>query len=195
MCRTWNGSDINYIEIFEENINEVINNHKLKNDTFLSAAQKDGRGNICPVTIILPTLAMEIKEQYPNADNEELMKNFISYLDEKIHEAKDMLLERYNWICSQSPESAKFMWKNETMEGFVLEEGVKSAIKHGTLAIGQLDCATALRILFGVDQTDEKGMEYAKEIESLFNTRAKEFKKEYKLNFCVYYTPNFLWVA
>ena len=25
--------------------------------------KKDGRGNICPVTIILPTLAMETKEE------------------------------------------------------------------------------------------------------------------------------------
>ena len=32
-------------------------------------------------------------------------------------------------------------------------------------------------------------MEYAKRIEELFNTRCKEFKQKYKLNFGVYYTP------
>lgn len=138
---------------------------------------------------------METKEQYPDATEEELVEHFMEYLDQKIHEAKDMLIERYKWICSQSPKSAKFMWKNGTMEGFVEEEGVQSAMKHGTLAIGELDVASTLRILIGVDQTSKKGMELAKKIESLYNTRAKEFKKEYKLNFCVYYTPNFLWVA
>lgn len=32
-------------------------------------------------------------------------------------------------------------------------------------------------------------MELAKKIEQLFNTRCKEFKKQYSLNFGVYYTP------
>ena len=32
-------------------------------------------------------------------------------------------------------------------------------------------------------------MELAKQIEQLFNTRCKEFKKQYSLNFGVYYTP------
>ena len=39
MCRTANGWDINGF-----------------------GQRKDGRGNICPVTIILPTLAMECKQ-------------------------------------------------------------------------------------------------------------------------------------
>ena len=32
---------------------------------------------------------------------------FLNLLDKKIHEAKDMLLERFEWICSQNPDSAK----------------------------------------------------------------------------------------
>ena len=125
-CRTWNGDDITYNTIFKENIQSVLNTGKLKNETFLSAAQKDGRGNICPVTIILPTLAMETKEKYPNATREELIECFMTYLDSKIYEAKDMLLERYNWICSQDASSAKFMWENGTMEGYIPEEGINS---------------------------------------------------------------------
>ena len=57
---------------------------------------KDGRGNICPVTIILPTLAME-------ADCS--VEKFMVLLDRKIHEAKDMLLERFEYICNQSSEA------------------------------------------------------------------------------------------
>lgn len=188
-CRTWNGDDITYNTIFKENIQSVLNTGKLKNETFLSAAQKDGRGNICPVTIILPTLAMETKEKYPDATKEELIEYFMTYLNSKIYEAKDMLLERYNWICSQDASSAKFMWENGTMEGYIPEEGIKSAIQHGTLAIGQLDLATALRILIGVDQTTEEGMELGKRIEQLFYDRARQFKTELQLNFCSYLTP------
>ena len=157
---------------------------------------KDGRGNICPVTIIMPTLAMMAKEDVmknSEAFEENLeglaLDKFIGLLDKKIHEAKDMLIERFEWICSQSPESAKFMYENGLMAGYIPEEGIRSALKHGTLAIGQLGLAETLQILIGEDHTTERGMEIAKKIEGLFKQRCAEFKEEYKLNFGVYYTP------
>jgi ribonucleoside-triphosphate reductase len=75
------------------------------------------------------------------------------------------------------------------MAGYVPEEGIRSALKHGTLALGQLGLAEALQILVGCDHTEERGMELAKKIESLFKKRCAEFKEEYKLNFGVYFTP------
>ena len=158
---------------------------------------KDGRGNICPVTIILPTLAMECKVDFEKDveghhsfdDNQILIDRFFYKLDQKIQEAKDMLIERFNWICSQNPASASFMYENGLMAGYVPEEGIRSALRHGTLAIGQLGLAETLQILVGCDHTEEKGMELAKRIEALFKKRCAEFKEEYKLNFGVYYTP------
>ena len=158
---------------------------------------KDGRGNICPVTIIMPTLAMEIKnrnDDFSKMSNSERsgyndIEDFLYLLDEKIHEAKDTLIERFEWICSQSNEAAKFMYENGLMAGYVPEEGIRSALKHGTLAIGQLGLAETLQILIGCDHTEEKGMNLAKKIEQLFKDRCAEFKEEYKLNFGVYYTP------
>ena len=150
---------------------------------------KDGRGNICPVTIIMPTLAMEAKEDTENECNENVVEVFMKILDKKIHEAKDMLIERFEWICNQSPDSAKFMYENGVMEGYVPEEGIRSALKHGTLALGQLGIAETLQILIGCDHTTDKGMELAKRIEQLFKDRCAEFKQQYKLNFGVYYTP------
>ena len=141
---------------------------------------KDGRGNICPVTIILPTLAMEANGSVPV---------FFDILNDAIHDAKDMLIERFDYICSQSPDSAKFMYENGVMAGYIPEEGIRSALKHGTLAIGQIGLAECLQILIGCDHTEEKGMELAKEIEQMFKTLCAEFKEEYKLNFGVYYTP------
>lgn len=131
-CRTANGTDINA----EPGTNPQI---------------KDGRGNICPVTIILPTLAMMAKEMhrgmiedYEHSSVETgiaykeitIIDNFMQLLDTKIHEAKDMLIERFNWICSQSPASAKFMYENHTMLGYHPEEGIRSALKHGTIVVG-----------------------------------------------------------
>ena len=117
------------------------------------------------------------------------VETFMKILDEKIHEAKDMLIERFDYICSQSPASAKFMYENGTMIGYHPEEGIRSALKHGTLVIGQLGLAEALQILIGCDHTEEKGMKVAKRIEQLFKDRCAEFKQAYKLNFGVYYTP------
>ena len=155
-CRTANGFDINGL-----------------------GQLKDGRGNICPVTIILPTLAMEAGD----------VESFMELLDEKIHEAKDMLIERFNYICSQDAASAKFMYENGTMAGYIPEEGIRSALKHGTIVIGQLGLAECLQILIGCDHTEPEGMKLAKRIEQLFKDRCAEFKQEYKLNFGVYYTP------
>lgn len=145
---------------------------------------KDGRGNICPVTIIMPTLAMMAREKQGN-----IVENFMSILTKKIGEAKDMLIERFQYIASQSQASAKFMYENNTMAGYVPEEGIISALKHGTLAIGQLGLSETLYILIGKDHTTQEGMELAKRIEKLFNDLCKQYKNEYKLNFGVYYTP------
>lgn len=147
----------------------------------------------------MPTLAMEALEKsriYAEKDGKKLVsfdvdpvETFMNLLDQKIHEAKDMLIERFEYICSQSPESAKFMYENGTMLGYKPEEGIRSALKHGTLALGQIALAETLQILIGKDHTTPEGMELAKRIEQLFKTRCAEFKEQYKLNFGVYYTP------
>ena len=140
---------------------------------------------------------MRVKMDFANSygaevaqeDESHIIDRFIGLLDQKIHEAKDMLIERFEWVCSQSPASAKFMYENNLMLGYHPEEGIRSALKHGTLALGQLGLAECLQILIGKDHTTSEGMELAKRIENLFKTRCAEFKQEYKLNIGVYYTP------
>ena len=114
---------------------------------------------------------------------------FMEILNEKIYEAKDMLLERFQWICAQSAASAKFMYENNTMASYIPEDGIQSALRHGTIVIGQLGLAEALQILIGTDHTTSEGMELAKRIEQLFKDRCAQFKQEYHLNFGVYFTP------
>ena len=168
-CRTYNGFDINGLGF-----------------------EKDGRGNIAPVTIIMPTLAMMAKEKVSCRDYHDIrdtIDEFMFLLESKIYEAKDMLLERYKWICSQSADSAKFMYENGVMAGYVPEEGIQSALKHGTLVIGSLGLAETLQILIGCDHTTPEGMELAKRIYKRFNELCAMFKKELHLNFGVYLTP------
>ena len=163
---------------------------------------KDGRGNIAPVTIIMPTLAMEARDIWknemkmekvePEEDKQFVIDRFFELLDKKMFEARDMLLERYEWICSQDPASAKFMYENGTMLGYDPKKGIRSAMQHGTLVIGQIGLAETLQILLGCDHTNPKGMELAKKIEQLFKDRCAQFKQEEHLNFGVYYTPKLL---
>ena len=169
-CRTANGWDVNGL-----------------------GQQKDGRGNIAPVTIIMPTLAAQVAQLDTFKDTslpcqEEIIEAFMELLDKKIHEAKDQLIERFEFICSQPSSSAKFMYENSLMAGYDGKD-TRSALKHGTVVIGQLGLAETLQILLGCDHTEERGMELAKRIEQLFKDRCAEFKKEYSLNFGVYYTP------
>ena len=166
-CRTANGLDVNGL-----------------------GQQKDGRGNICPVTIIMPTIAMEAVKQWETDTGkyDSLIELFIDVLDETIYEAKDMLIERFEYICAQPADSAKFMYENGLMAGYD-GKTTRSALKHGTLSLGQLGLAETLQILIGCDHTCDEGMSLAKRIEQLFKDRCAQFKEEYKLNFGVYYTP------
>lgn len=170
-CRTINGFDINGL-----------------------GQQKDGRGNICPVTIILPTIAMEAKEKCEQENgetytHETLVKCFMDLLGTKVEEAKDMLIERFNWICKQPMESAKFMYENNTMAGYIPEEGIVSALKHGTLTIGLLGMNETSHILLGMDHYIGEGKDLTDKVVNLYTDRCKEYKEKYKLNFGVYYTP------
>ena len=235
-CRTVNGYDVNFMDEYKRNIDAVIDDRLDDvSDDMVSGIQKDGRGNIAPITVILPTLAMEarenvrnelrskltpeqlaiidkmveddkkLREQYPGPmpcntmslskrtelsdDERKLVDAFKVLLEKHIRMCKDELLERFAHIASQSPKSARFMYENHTMAGYHEEEGIRSALKHGTIVIGQLGLAEALQILIGCDQCEERGMKVAKEIEQMYNDLTAEFKKEYKMNFGVYYTP------
>lgn len=200
MCRTQNGADINFKPCYEENIKGVLADGRLRNDVF-SAAQKDGRGNICPVTIILPTLVMEAREEWDcnwnkydpygtkyETAHDGILHVFMCMLGNKIDEAIQMLIERYEYICSQNPRSAKFMYENNLMAGYD-GETVRSAMQHGTLAVGQIALAETLQLLIGKDHTTPEGMKLAKEIERVFKNKCAEAKKRYNLNFGVYFSP------
>lgn len=180
MCRTYNGFDINFTkEYFLNVLRKTIEKEEVPSDELWSGNQKDGRGNIVPVTIILPTLAMEAKKKAK--DNPEyIVDYFMDILEKAITEAKDTLIERYNWICAQDYSSAKFMYENNTMLGYKADEGIRSAIKHGTLVIGQVGLAEALQILVGDDQTSDKGMEVAKRVEQMYKDKCAEFKEEWR---------------
>ena len=98
---------------------------------------------------------MEALERQKQGDHRGIREIFLEILSTAIDDAKDMLIERFNYICSQSAESAKFMYENNIMAGYIPEKGIKSALIHGTLAVGfdqrcwptlnTLNCGNTLR--------------------------------------------------
>lgn len=165
MCRTANGYDINGLGFL-----------------------KDGRGNACPVTVILPTLAMEVKVANPEASNEELEEKFMEYLDVKLHEGIEMLVERFEYMCEQPMESAKFMYENGLAAGYDGKD-IRSALQHFTISLGFISIAETLEILVGENQCHPNGMRLAKRILQKFKDVCDETKKTRKLNAGVYYSP------
>ena len=167
-CRTYSGWDINAPDEAHKHM-------------------KDGRGNIAPATVIMPTIAMEAKRKAEKDDaTEYVVDYFMDALEKAIGDCKDELIERFDWICSQDPASAEFMYTNKTFFYYgdeFAKEGIRGVLKHGTLAIGQLGLAETLQILIGCDQCDPKGMELAKRIEALFKAKCSEYKQEW------HYTP------
>lgn len=178
-CRTYNGYDINGLGYL-----------------------KDGRGNICPVTIILPTIAMEAKTKaedlYRGALTEDLLLTvFFDLLTKKLEEAKDMLIERFEYICSQPKKSARFCYENDIYARLPEDSSVRDILRHGTLALGSLGLAETLQLLIGKDHTTEAGMDLAKKIYALYKHKCAEYKTFYHLNFGVYYSPaeSLCWTA
>lgn len=194
-CRTYNGFNANFTEDYFLNkvLLSTIENGKLPLNQFWSGNQKDGRGNIAPATIVLPMVAMKAVK----SKSGDVVETFMKLLEDYIKDCKDELIERFNWIAAQGPEVSTFVYGNNTMKGYTPEDGIISALRHGTLAIGQLGLAECLEILIGCDHTEEKGMELAKRIEKLFADKCAEYKAEehdkngykYFLNFGVYFTP------
>lgn len=129
----------------------------------------------------MPTFAMKAKKKAEKEGHAEYAVDyFMAYLEKAISDCKDELIERFNWICAQSPSSATFMWENNTMKGYIPEEGLRSAMKHGTLAVGQIGLAETLQILVGENHLGKKGMELAERIEQLFKDKCNEYKEEWR---------------
>ena len=181
-CRTANGFDANFTpDYYKDLLDEVVDSGKLPRNYLFFGDQKDGRGNITPATVILPTLAMEAFKK--GKSEEERITIFFDILNKKIKNCIDGLEERFNWIAKQSPEAAKFTYENNTMKGYIKEDGIISALKHGTLAVGQIGIAETLQILIGKNHTTDEGMKLAKRIEETFLNACNEAKeKKHKPN-------------
>lgn len=198
LCRTQNGYNINAEESIRRNCQAIIDGNfdEVFNGVF-SAAQRDGRGNIAPQTIVLPEVAMRAKNKFVAEYDDDIIELFFQELDEALNDTCESLKFRFDLIASQDASIAPFMYKNKTMIGYRPEEGIVSALKNGTLAVGMLGVAECLKILIGQDQTTPGGIALAERIMNAYERKCAYYKEKYKLNYGVYFTPKSVgaWLA
>lgn len=151
--------------------------------------KKIGRGNISPITIVLPKIAIEYGICQKTREKADLT-GFFNKLNEVLKIAEKGLLDRFYYIARQSPNSAPFMYKNGTAEGALeCSTNVYNMVKHGTNAIGMIGLAETLEALFGKNQTDKQTREFGKKIVKHIFDFTKEASERNNLNFSCYFTP------
>ena len=147
---------------------------------------KGGRGNIAPITINLPSLALKCNNN---------IEEFWSQLDRILKLAEIGLLDRYEWIASQKAKSGFFLHENGLMKNTLkrkltpLEE-VRESMKHNTLAIGYCGIAEMCKVLFGKTHGENNiAYDFALDVVRYINKFTKECSNRNDLNFSCYATP------
>ena len=149
-----------------------------------------GRGNLVPNTMILPKLGIEYgiclgKRSEPDLDG------FWSAFEDLLMLCEQGLLERFDIMVNQPPESAPFMYQNGTMmDAQKCKMSNYEALRHGTLAMGYIGIAETCQALFGKNHAeDEEVHAFALKIVKRINEYAKEASERHDLNFSCYATP------
>ena len=151
---------------------------------------KVGRGNASPVTIILPKIGIEYGICQGKRENADI-QGFFNKLERILKLAEKSLLDRYQYISSQSPRSAPFMYINGTIQDAnKCVENVNESMKHTTQAIGVVGLAETLQALIGENQTTEKGRTLGEQIIKRIFDFTKEAAERNNLNFSCYFTPS-----
>ena len=153
----------------------------------------DGRGNIAPVTINLPRIALKVNQIIKVDNQHDKIKLFYKLFDEKIEEAKDSLLYRYDIIKKLKVKDLPFVCGQKIMKGsedLNSEDSIEPILKQGTWAIGFIGLAETLTALTGYNHAEN---EYARAlgeniIQHLRN-KCDDFKIETHLNWSCYATP------
>ncbi|MDR0490619.1 MAG: anaerobic ribonucleoside triphosphate reductase [Oscillospiraceae bacterium] len=144
----------------------------------------NGRGNLSFTSINLPRLAIKA-----NGD----INRFFEDLDYKLDLVVEQLLERFEIQCRKHVYNYPFLmgqgvWLDSEKLGYLDE--VREVLKHGTLTIGFIGLAEALKALIGEHHGEsERAQNFGLEIVSHMRARCDKEAKERGLNFTLIATP------
>jgi len=148
------------------------------------AAVSAGRGNIAPVTLNLPRIALESKGQ------QEL---FFVQLDRVLRIATHQLLHRFEVLARLQARDLPFLMGQKLYLGsdeIGPDDTIREVIKHGTLAIGFIGLAETLQMLIGKHHgEDQEALKLGLQIIEHMRRRTDSYAEEYDLNIVLVATP------
>lgn len=144
-----------------------------------------GRGNIAPVTINLPRLAL--KAGIGN------ISGFYSELQKILELSRQQLLHRYQVISGLRVKDLPFLMGEKVYMGseeLTGEDTIEKAIRNGTLGIGFIGLAETLSALYGKHHgQDEKVLMEGLHIVQTIRSFCDQTGEDSGLNFVCYATP------
>ncbi len=142
------------------------------------------RGNLSFTSINLPRIAIRAKGD---------IAWFFDELDRKIDLVVDQLLERFRIQCSKKVKNYPFLMGNGVWidsEKLGPEDTLEEVLKHGTLSVGWIGLAEALKALIGEHHgQSEKAQNLGLEIIGHMRERMDEYSEKTGLNFSLLATP------
>jgi len=143
-----------------------------------------GRGNLSFTSINLPRLAIKSKGD---------IDEFFEKLDKMIDLCIDQLLERFEIQCKRHVNNYPFLMGQGVWiqsENLKSTDEVREVLKHGTLTVGFIGLAEALKALIGYHHGEsEKAQILGLQIIAHMRRRMDEASQKYKLNFSLIATP------
>ena len=138
-----------------------------------------GRGNLSFTSINLPRIAILANK---NIDW------FFSELDRKIDLVVEQLLERFEIQAKKKVHNYPFLWIDS--EKLNYDDEVREVLKHGTLSVGFIGLAEALKALLGVHHGEsEIAQNLGLDIIGHMRKRMDDLSAETHLNFSLLATP------
>lgn len=143
-----------------------------------------GRGNLSFTSINLPRIALRVNKQ---------TDVFFRDLEREIRLCRDQLLERLEIQSQKRVKNYPFLmgqgiWIDSNRLG--VDEEVREVLKHGTLSVGFIGLAEALKALTGKHHGEsEDAQKLGLEIVGYMRKRMDDFSREYGLNFSLLATP------
>lgn len=144
-----------------------------------------GRGNVDNISINLPRIAFETNVEDPMASDEIKIEEFIHRWDSIAEEVKNILLDRFNQVCSLDKEDFPVNSRYQLWcENFNAVNNLHDIFKHGTLSIGFIGLSEALEILTGKKfWRDGAVYNQAQKILQHMRSYTDSLTKQYQLNF------------
>ncbi|OWZ84559.1 anaerobic ribonucleoside-triphosphate reductase [Natranaerobius trueperi] len=143
----------------------------------------EGRGNLSFTSINLPRVALETRE----------IDSFYSQLKETVQLVVEQLYDRFKIQKNKKVKEFPFLMGQSLYldsDKLSSEDTLEEALKHGTLSIGFIGLAEALKVLTGKHHGEsEESFDLGLEIIKYMDGLCKEASKEYNLNYSLVATP------